>query len=716
MKKINYYKKSLHNFGIFLLLLFVLGVMIIPCYSSFMTSVKEETVKNFDGKIRQEIKMEENEINLQVNVLKNVSNTREFKMLANPPAYGYDKDSVEWFESRENVQKSYSVLKSIVSIQDKSFMLFRNSDLLMDTNGSIDDFRASYDTLWRFTTEGGKCSMDFASLQMFHKKHDGHFVENLAYSDISTGKTYELIYLLTLSNEEEEVCDSIFVACYDAEKFVERLGFKGDVTSILITNENGKKLYGYGKEYDLSVYDSCYKSENLNLNVYYSISDECLQRQMSGINLFLFMTMFILIVFGLIVTVGISVIERRHITNLLAVVDGTTDIEYSEEDDHIKYLETVLKKMYSENKKNNDALKMLIYSKLLNFKLSESEKKVVYDDFASPVFVLLLKNTGSEQGSAGKFSVSFLKEKGADITHYLNINSTDFVIFAKMSNVLRNIVDDMIVAVNKNYKADMKGVSAVCNDVNEVPVIFEKMKKTVQYIEYGYVKFIKDFEKDSDNEDFVGILSKNRQLYEIIRSGNDFEAKRIVYEQWYKITQGEFNASCIEPLFFSQISVLSQILAEYKLNVAVPKYDSEKDAVAIAFEITECIEMLCEKMKGGDTKKEDVRVSQIIEYIGQRYCDSAFYMPELVGKFELSDRAIVQMLKKATGDNFSNYLSKLRIAKAQELLSTTGIAVSEVASASGFDSANSLYKAFKKVYGVSPSTYRENRKKDSIQS
>ena len=85
-------------------------------------------------------------------------------------------------------------------------------------------------------------------------------------------------------------------------------------------------------------------------------------------------------------------------------------------------------------------------------------------------------------------------------------------------------------------------------------------------------------------------------------------------------------------------------------------------------------------------------------------------MPELVGKFELSDRAIVQMLKKVTGDNFSNYLGKLRIAKAKEILETTNTPVSAVASASGFDSSNSLYKAFKKVYGVSPSMYRGNRK------
>ena len=186
-----------------------------------------------------------------------------------------------------------------------------------------------------------------------------------------------------------------------------------------------------------------------------------------------------------------------------------------------------------------------------------------------------------------------------------------------------------------------------------------------------------------------------------------------MYEQWYKITQEEINSEVAETLYFTQTSILSQIITENNLKLDIPKFDSGKDVVSVAFDITECIEQICTNIKMPD-KKEDVRISQIVEYINQRYCDSSFYMPELVGKFELSDRAIVQMLKKATGDNFSNLLGKLRIDKAKNMLETTNIPVSEVASASGFDSSNSLYKAFKKVYGVSPSMYRSNRKDEQF--
>ena len=108
-------------------------------------------------------------------------------------------------------------------------------------------------------------------------------------------------------------------------------------------------------------------------------------------------------------------------------------------------------------------------------------------------------------------------------------------------------------------------------------------------------------------------------------------------------------------------------------------------------------------------KKEDKRTIQILDYINEHAYDASFYMPELVEKFSMSDRKIAQLIKNMTGETFSNYVSQLRIKKAEELIKNTDLPISEVAVRSGYDSSNSLYKAFKKVYGVSPSAYRESR-------
>lgn len=66
-----------------------------------------------------------------------------------------------------------------------------------------------------------------------------------------------------------------------------------------------------------------------------------------------------------------------------------------------------------------------------------------------------------------------------------------------------------------------------------------------------------------------------------------------------------------------------------------------------------------------------------------------------------------KMFKKATGLNFTDYLSRLRIEKAKNLLLNPNSRVSEVAYEVGFQSLTHFNRVFKKIAGESPSEFRE---------
>jgi len=412
------------------------------------------------------------------------------------------------------------------------------------------------------------------------------------------------------------------------------------------------------------------------------------------------------------VTLISAVIERKNINKIIKTVGGVLDIDSFEDDDYHKYIEDIIMKVSKNHSDEKETQKDLIFTKVLGFNLSAAELEMAKKFFSSMTCILMLKNSDEKYIDMESDTCTYLKDNNVTLIHKVSVGKSESVFFIKMSSVVKETLEDMMVFINKKENANVRGICAICEEVGEIPYTYEKLKKDIKFLEFGNLKFIKNLEVNVNSDELKNIILKSRQLYEIIKSGNEFEAKRIVYEQWYKITQDEVSSDFAETLYFTQTSILSQIITENNLKLDIPKFSSDKDVVSVAFDITESIEQICGSIKMPE-KKEDVRISQIIDYINQRYCDSAFYMPELVGKFELSDRAIVQMLKKATGDNFSNYLGKLRIAKAKDMLETTNIPVSEVASSSGFDSANSLYKAFKKVYGVSPSMYRSNRKDET---
>jgi AraC-like DNA-binding protein/ligand-binding sensor protein len=65
-----------------------------------------------------------------------------------------------------------------------------------------------------------------------------------------------------------------------------------------------------------------------------------------------------------------------------------------------------------------------------------------------------------------------------------------------------------------------------------------------------------------------------------------------------------------------------------------------------------------------------------------------------------------KMFKKVTGINFTDYLSRVRIEKAKNLLLNPNLRVSEIAFEVGFESLTHFNRVFKKLLGQSPTEYR----------
>ena len=53
--------------------------------------------------------------------------------------------------------------------------------------------------------------------------------------------------------------------------------------------------------------------------------------------------------------------------------------------------------------------------------------------------------------------------------------------------------------------------------------------------------------------------------------------------------------------------------------------------------------------------------------------------------------------------------------RVKEALLTTELSVSEIMAQCGYHSLNTLYKAFKRTYGVSPKQMREQMKKEKME-
>jgi AraC-like DNA-binding protein len=74
----------------------------------------------------------------------------------------------------------------------------------------------------------------------------------------------------------------------------------------------------------------------------------------------------------------------------------------------------------------------------------------------------------------------------------------------------------------------------------------------------------------------------------------------------------------------------------------------------------------------------------------------------------ISRHYFCKIFKKATGMNFIDYLSRVRVEKSKALLLNPNSRISEAAFASGFQSMTNFNRAFRRIAGRSPTQFRES--------
>jgi len=99
-------------------------------------------------------------------------------------------------------------------------------------------------------------------------------------------------------------------------------------------------------------------------------------------------------------------------------------------------------------------------------------------------------------------------------------------------------------------------------------------------------------------------------------------------------------------------------------------------------------------------------VAKARKYIGENY-SHALSLNDAAKTINTSARYFCKIFKKATGMTFVEYVNRLRIEKAKNLLLNPNKRVSEVAFEVGFDSLSQFNRSFKKYVGKTPSAHRE---------
>lgn len=107
---------------------------------------------------------------------------------------------------------------------------------------------------------------------------------------------------------------------------------------------------------------------------------------------------------------------------------------------------------------------------------------------------------------------------------------------------------------------------------------------------------------------------------------------------------------------------------------------------------------------------EEADYPHIVQYtlskVRSNYADPSLSLKTIAGQLDVNPAYLGREFTLATGEFFNDFLSRTRVAKAAQLLSTTSQKASKIAEAVGFSNSSYFFTVFKKFTGKSPNDYR----------
>lgn len=187
-------------------------------------------------------------------------------------------------------------------------------------------------------------------------------------------------------------------------------------------------------------------------------------------------------------------------------------------------------------------------------------------------------------------------------------------------------------------------------------------------------------------ERLIGFLQTGQVFRKIPTEAQFDRTAKLIAEWGLHVEQAElremfFNTKLIEPKHYDAVVKLLAIFAQHlsivSNQILVRQAHSEPPVIGRAKQYIQ------------EHQAEDLSLPVVAKAVNT----SSFYF--------------CKMFKKVTGLNFTDYVSRVRIEKAKNLLLNPNLRISEIAFEVGFQSLTHFNRVFKKISGQSPSDYRQ---------
>lgn len=107
------------------------------------------------------------------------------------------------------------------------------------------------------------------------------------------------------------------------------------------------------------------------------------------------------------------------------------------------------------------------------------------------------------------------------------------------------------------------------------------------------------------------------------------------------------------------------------------------------------------------SNREEFLLDGIATFMKENYSDD-ITLDQLAEKACINKYKFSKLFNKRFGKSIKGYLGYIRVKKGAELLKNRDLKIVNIAFSVGYESVEHFIRSFKKIYGITPKTYRDN--------
>lgn len=298
----------------------------------------------------------------------------------------------------------------------------------------------------------------------------------------------------------------------------------------------------------------------------------------------------------------------------------------------------------------------------------------------------------------------------------INLSEADQSHLSGMGDILRSIARDMEAqsGVQITFRVSSVGmgienISSLYHQIKNIPLFdYRDNSDPVCF----YVKADR-LEVPDLFDPMIGL-----KLHDLILMGKTEQVNKLFdkmkkHLRKYKLT-GDSDARQIYYAVRNVVEAAAGTLLKEDREQVLPKDGEIRDLAidAILDRLEETAVRLCLYVEAKKRSKNEEMKQSIADYIRENFNNPDMCVAMVSEAFQLSEKYLFSLVREQTGKSFGDYLEALRLKKAEELLRNTDIKINQIHTKVGFNSQNTFYKAFNRVYEISPGQWRSHNRPD----